>query len=781
MTPHTPRTSPTDDASRASWAREDRYHALFDAIDQGFCIAEVIFGDDGRAVDHLILECNAAFERHTGVANAAGRRGSELVPGGEAFFNEQYGHVVTSGESVRFEQGSDAMQRWFEVLVTRMGDATSRTIAILFSDISERKRTEHALAHRTQQFETLLNEAPLGVYLVDAALRLRSVNPIAMSTFAGIDNPIGRDFDEVMHSLWPPARADEFVGRFRRTLASGEPFYAPDFSEVRFDSGVAEYYSWQINRIALPEGGFGVVCYYREISSIVHAKDRLADSQRQLLFVMDSMPQKIFTAAPDATIDYLNPQWMQFTGLESDQVRDWGRVGLIHPDDLAHTIAEWQRGFEAGEPIQIEHRFQRHDGEYRWHISRALPMRNADGQIQLWVGSSTDIHHQKQDAYAKHTAALALSLADLRKDEFLAMLAHELRNPLAPIRNALQILQLAEHSADAVRMASGIIDRQTTQMIRLVDELLDVSRISRGNIELRRDTVDLASVLNQAVETSRPALERAQHTLTVSAPAQPVYLFADAVRLVQVFGNLLNNAGKFTDPGGRIWLSAEQQAGEIVVTVRDTGVGVPADKLTTIFEMFRQVDHSLEGSRGGLGIGLSLVQRLVELHGGSVRASSAGPGQGTSFVVRLPVEPVPLPTVEPSDSARLPSATTVRRRVLVVDDNHDSADSLALYLRMLGNDTQTAYDGLDAVAVTERFRPHLLLLDIGMPRLNGYDAARQIRAQSWGLAMTIVALSGWGQEHDRRRSREAGFDEHFVKPVNHAILAGFLAQMPTAE
>ncbi len=776
-----PRHGSADDASLANSARENRYHALFHAIDQGFCIAEVIFGDDGRAVDHVILECNAAFERHTGVTNAAGRRASELVPGGEAFFSERYGHVATTGESVRFEQGSDAMQRWFEVLVSRMGDATSRTVAILFSDISERKRAENALAYRTQQFETLLNEAPLGVYLVDAELRLRSVNPIAMSTFAGIENPIGRDFDEVMHSLWPPARADEFVGRFRRTLASGEPFYAPDFSEVRYDSGVAEYYTWQINRIALPEGGFGVVCYYREISSMVRAKGLLADSQRQLLFVMDSMPQKIFTAMPDATIEYLNPQWMQFTGLEPDQVRDWGRVGFIHPDDLAHTIAEWQRGFEVGEPIQIEHRFQRHDGEYRWHISRALPMRDAEGQIQLWVGSSTDIHHQKQDAYAKHTAALALSVADLRKDEFLALLAHELRNPLAPIRNALQILQLAENSADTVRMASDIIDRQTTQMIRLVDELLDVSRISRGNIELRRDTVELASVLNQAVETSRPALEQAQHELIVTVPAKPVYLFADAVRLVQVFGNLLNNAGKFTDPGGRIWLSAEQQADEIVVTVRDTGVGVPADMLVTIFEMFRQVDRSLEGSRGGLGIGLSLVQRLVELHGGSVHASSAGPGQGTSFVVRLPVARVPRPALEPSNGARIPTATMVQRRVLVVDDNHDSADSLALYLRLLGHDTQTAYDGLDAVADAERFRPHLLVLDIGMPRLNGYDAARRIRAQSWGGAITIVALSGWGQEFDLRRSRDAGFDEHFVKPVNHALLAGFLEQMPRVE
>jgi PAS domain S-box-containing protein len=886
-------------------AEDSRYRTLLDAMDEAYCTAEVLFDASGRAIDHRIVDANPAFERHTGVLNPVGRLASELVPGGEQRWNDLYGRVAVSRVPERMEEGSDVMRRWFDVSVTPIGEASDHQVAILFKDVSARHNAEDALRQRTLQFETLLNEAPLGVYLIDADFRLRAVNPAALPTFAGVTQLIGRDFDELMHLLWPPERADATVLRFRHTLATGESFVAPDDTAVRYDRGVAEYYAWQINRISLPEGGYGVVCYFRDIAAEVEARTRLADSeaqyrnvfeaapiavltfdrhtivqscnalavellarqpvygierhvealslweadgqliphsenpmlrvlvtgeqvrdrhvlikrvdgsklpvmlsiavqktatgiitgaiasfvdisarlkadearlrtQQELLFVMDSMPQKIWTAAPDGRIEYLNPQWMEFTGLSGDEVRDWTQNDLIHPEDLPHTLAAWTHGFGTGTPIQVEHRFRQADGEYRWHISRCLPMRDADQSIVEWVGSSTDIHTQKQTANAMARAGEAMVDASIRKDEFLAMLAHELRNPLAPIRNALQILQITNGTPESVGIAAAIIDRQTAQMIRLVDELLDVSRISRGTIGLRCEPITLDAIIQQAVETSRPSIERAGQQLRVRLPERPVCLVGDAVRLVQVFGNLLNNASKFTESGGQIELHAERQDNEVVVTARDSGIGIPSDMLVSVFDMFTQVDHSLERSRGGLGIGLSLVQRLVELHHGTVIAFSAGPDEGSIFTVRLPVLAEVVPAEACTTEASIHDAGT-GRRVLVVDDNEDSANSLVLYLQLTGHDARTAYNGLEAIEVAEAFRPELMLLDIGMPRLNGLAAARRIRATEWGKQIMLVALSGWGQDDDRRKSAAAGFDTHLVKPINHETLAVLLS------
>ena len=310
-------------------------------------------------------------------------------------------------------------------------------------------------------------------------------------------------------------------------------------------------------------------------------------------------------------------------------------------------------------------------------------------------------------------------------------------------------------------------------MIRLVDELLDVSRITRGTIDLRCETIRLDTIIQQAVETSRPAIERAGHQFSVILPDHPVYLIGDAVRLVQVFGNLLNNAGKFTEPGGRVELRAERQANDVIVSVRDSGIGIPSHMLLRVFEMFTQVDHSLERSRGGLGIGLSLVQRLVALHHGTVIASSAGAGEGSVFTVRLPVL-AEVVSDEPSVHDGSIGVTATARRVLVVDDNEDSANSLVMYLRLTGHDARAAYDGLEALDAAEAFLPELMLLDIGMPRLNGLDTARRIRQSAWGKEIMLVALSGWGQADDRRKSEEAGFDTHLVKPIDHEVLSQLL-------
>jgi CheY-like chemotaxis protein/two-component sensor histidine kinase len=334
-------------------------------------------------------------------------------------------------------------------------------------------------------------------------------------------------------------------------------------------------------------------------------------------------------------------------------------------------------------------------------------------------------------------------------------------------------MKRGEGHGNLIELVRSTLDRQLGQMVRLVDDLLDVSRITRGKLELRKQRVELASVLQQSVEVCRPLAESAMHELNVSLPPEPIYLHADHARMAQVFGNLLNNACKYTEPGGRIWLTVVRAGSNVVVNVKDTGVGIPPDKLDSVFEMFTQIDRSLERSQGGLGIGLSLVKHLVEMHGGSVEAYSEGPGRGSEFVVRMPI------LIEKA-KPRTPTADQTRttsHRILIVDDNRDAAASLAMLLKLTGHETQTAHDGLEAVDAAEKFHPHVVLLDISLPKLNGYDACRRIRLQPWGKNMMLVALTGWGQEEDRRQSKDAGFDHHLVKPLDLAVLTKLLGSV----
>jgi len=367
--------------------------------------------------------------------------------------------------------------------------------------------------------------------------------------------------------------------------------------------------------------------------------------------------------------------------------------------------------------------------------------------------------------------AIELADADRRKNEFLAMLAHELRNPLAPIRNALHIMRRTEGGNAAVQSASTMMERQIGQMTRLVDDLLDVSRISRGNIALRRERVELASAIQHAVEAAQPLFVQMDHELTISLPQEPIYLDADPIRVAQIIGNLLHNACKFTDEGGRISLVVERDDDVAVIRVSDSGVGIAPEQFSRIFDLFTQIDTALERSRGGLGIGLSLVKRLVEMHHGTVQVSSAGINEGSEFVVRLPL------LVSVPDKARfepVPAEPTRGRRILVVDDNRDAATSLAELLQLSGHEAEIAHDGLEALQMAQNLRPDVVLLDIGLPKLNGFEVARKIRQETWGKNMMLVALTGWGQDGDRKKSGEAGFNAHLVKPVDPVTLMELL-------
>jgi len=402
------------------------------------------------------------------------------------------------------------------------------------------------------------------------------------------------------------------------------------------------------------------------------------------------------------------------------------------------------------------------------------------------------------DITARKETEERLRDSDRRKTEFLAMLAHELRNPLAPILNSLAIMRSAgkletptRPATGPVDTAMGVLDRQVGQMVRLVDDLLDAGRISLGKLVLRRERVELSSVVHHAVEAARPLCDSLDQELTVTLPQEPVYLNADPTRLAQIVGNLLNNACKFSDRGGRIRLTVERTpptgAGAIehastglppsvVIRVRDTGLGIAADQQRHIFEMFTQADTALQRSASGLGIGLALVKTLTQMHGGTADVSSAGIGQGSEFIVRLPIL---LETAAPTPPAvtRDPAVTATGLRILIVDDNWDAAHMLAMLLQLRGYETHTAHDGVEAVEATTRLHPDLILLDIGLPRLNGYEAARRIREQHKQECPVLVALSGWGQDEDRRRSQEAGFDAHVVKPVDEIALVKLVVDL----
>ncbi len=503
-----------------------------------------------------------------------------------------------------------------------------------------------------------------------------------------------------------------------------------------------------------------------DVTERTRHEDQLRISEERFRTLADGSP--VFIWQTDATgLVFANALHLTFLGVPLERAAGTGWLDFLHPDDRQGYLEAYTSAHTREEKYDVQCRFRRHDGEYRWFRNVASPYRSPDNSFLGFVGCSVDVTD------ILRAEALLLD-ADRRKNEFLAMLAHELRNPLAPIRNAVEILQRSGNTVEAVASVTAMMERQVGQMVHLVDDLLDVSRIGRGTVALRLSRLDLASVVHQAVEANRSLCKEREHEFTVTMPPSPIYLRADYARLVQVVGNILNNAFKFTDRGGRISLTVEREATHAVIIVRDSGIGIAAHDLTGIFEMFMQVDGSVERSPSGLGIGLALVKSLVQMHDGTIEARSAGVGQGTEFVVRLPI---PADEQSPPESP-IPAASTslTACRILVVDDNRDAADSLAMLLTITGNVTNTVYTGVDAVAAAAAFRPDVVLLDIGLPQVSGYEVARRIREQSWGEGMTLFALTGWGQEEDRQKSKDAGFDGHLTKPVDFAELTKQLTE-----
>jgi PAS domain S-box-containing protein len=555
-----------------------------------------------------------------------------------------------------------------------------------------------------------------------------------------------------------------------RAIAAGTD-YAIEF---RFCRG-PDTWRWMDGRGHVVYGADGRPSRLVGIGIDITEHKQAEESARQLEArfhtMADAMPQLAMIARPDGWIEWYNRRWYEYTGTTPAAVAGWGWESLHDASVLPAVLERWRASIASGEPFEMVFPLRRADGVYRTFLTRIMPLKDDAGRVLQWFGTGTDITAQQ---HAEET----LRIADQRKDAFIATLAHELRNPLAPIRHAVEIMRLPGTAAAELVTMRDIIDRQVRHLTRLVDDLLEVSRITRGNVQLRTERVSLAGPLNDAIEAVQPLMKSSGHALTVELPVEPIQLVCDPTRITQVVLNLLNNAAKFTPLGGHIWLSSKLEGNDAVILVGDTGIGIPEANLSRIFEMFSQVSPPIERTHGGLGIGLALARGLVQLHAGDIRASSAGVGRGSEFTVRLPLSSTAEPTAGSPRAGEKVVHCGARRKILVVDDNLDSAHSLSKLLQHMGQEVQEVHDGVDAINAADEFQPDIVLMDIGMPKLNGYDAACEIRLRAGSRAMTIMAVTGWGQDEDKQRSAAAGFDGHFTKPIDAAQLQAMLDRIP---
>jgi PAS domain S-box-containing protein len=698
-------------------------------------------------------------------------------------------------------------------------------VRLLDRSLSNRQRAAAIIQQQRELFRTTLASIGDAVITTDTHGRITFLNPVAAAlTGWSAEDAKGQPLASVFHivneqTLQP---ADDPAGRALREgmivgLANHTLLRARDGSERPIDDSAAPIRG-EAGQVT------GVVLVFRDVSERRRTEralvQELAERKRveqSLRFLADA------SATLTAIVDY-ESTLQKVAGLAVPHFADWCAVDMVEPDGtlrrlaVAHTNPEKVRL-----ALELDRRYppdpdaprglplvlRTGQADMMTDISDDLLVKGAKGEEHLrilrelglksymcvplhgggrlmgiisFVSAESGRRYTQGDlAFAEELARraamaiensqlyAALREADRRKDEFLATLAHELRNPLAPIRNAVELLRRIGPAEPRIQQVRDMIERQVRHMVRLVDDLLEVSRISGGKIALQWEPVELAKVAQDAVETSGPVIEAGRHEVTLAVPPEPVMVKGDVVRLTQVVANLLNNASKYTPEGGHIWLTVESQNGTGVIRVRDNGVGIPAEMLAKVFDLFTQVNATLKRSQGGLGIGLALVKRLVEMHGGSVEAHSEGEGRGAEFVVRLPLVQADGATAVPRQIRAQPAGLTPRR-ILVVDDHVDAADSLSMLLSMSGHEVRTAYDGHTGLEQAAEFRPEVIFLDLGMPGMDGYETARRVRQLQGMENIKLVALTGWGQEEDRRRSQEAGFDAHIVKPVSPAAL-----------
>jgi PAS domain S-box-containing protein len=688
------------------------------------------------------------------------------VPGNVSLF-----HELAQGQRAGFMIEKrylrpDGSHVWVQNAVSaiRGPDGCVRYITAMVAEITGLRGARERQMALAAQRQLALDAARLGWWQYDPVTGLVSHDERYAEIY-GIDGPGPRHVDDI-NRLLHPEDAPRLWSAVEAAVRPLQPApYAVEYRIRRPDGAVR----WlEARGIASFEGEgasravTGFVGTVGDVTERRMAEEVLRENEARFRLMADASPAALWITDATGCCTFLSRQWYELTGQSEQEALGLGWTTATHPDDQERAGRIFLEANAARTFFRTEYRLRTADGAFRWAVDLGRPWFAEDGEYAGMVGVVFDIDDRKR-------AEQALEEASRRKDQFLATLAHELRNPLAPISNALQVWPLLEHKPEEAERLRGMMGRQVRQMVRLIDDLLDVSRITRGKIELRTERLDLRTVLGAAIEAQRPFLDAHAHALHVDLPGEPLVIDADAGRLVQVFGNLLHNAGKYTAPGGRIRLAARRQAQQVHVTVSDNGAGIPVDMLASIFEMFTQVDQSLGRTHGGLGIGLTLVKTLVELHGGTVEASSRGAGSGSEFTVCLPA-------AAHGDDASLPPAVDGRalsplpvHRVLVVDDVQSSADTFALMLAGLGQQAHVVYGGAPALEAVADFRPDIAFVDIAMPGLDGYEVARRVRAMQ-GRPPVLVALTGYGQEEDRQRALAAGFDRHLVKPASLAAL-----------
>jgi PAS domain S-box-containing protein len=742
-------------AMHSARARAEASEARFRAFMDHAPAPVVLKDEDGR-----YLYINPAGEKAAGIApgGGLGRTDADIFPP-EAARNVQAHdrQVLESNAPVTFslELRGEGGDRYLLSYKFPLRDAGRRYIGTVAVDLTELRRSQAELAANREQLKLVTDSMSVGVVRVSKDLRYVWVNRV-FASWAGRrpEDVIGRKLEEIVGE----AGVQELRPYFEKALAGERSEYE------RLSTQYPSLGRRWINGVVVPvfdaeRKPDGWVTVITDIHDRKRADEALRGAQDQLQIVVDTIPASVLRCNRDGVVIWVNNTYARWLALPREQIIGRPLAELRGEESMRH-IRPYINRVLAGEQVRYERIAEFKGFGRRWVSATFTPTVDPAGEVSGWVTVSFDIHERKlmEDA---------LRDADRKKDEFLATLAHELRNPLAPIGNAVAIMNRKTGLDAELSWSREVIGRQVAQMSRLIDDLLDIARIASGKLLVRRERVSLERAVDMALETSRPNITAAGHNLSVVLPTERVILDADPMRLAQVFANLLNNAARYSEPHGEITMSAEVEGDQVVVSVADKGIGFPPEIASQIFEPFSQFTRSNERTHGGLGIGLSLVKGIVALHGGSVEARSEGPGAGSEFIVRLPVA---LAKEESVEKQKDPAASAPEGvKILVADDNRDAADSLQRILALYGYDVRVAYDGAQALAVREGFEPTVAVLDIGMPGMNGYQAARALRARH-GDRIRLIALTGWGQEGDRRRALEAGFDYHLTKPVDPAVL-----------
>ncbi len=691
-----------------------------------------------------------------------------FFPEDQAFIMDEFFPTVLQDSraeiEIRFRHFKTGEVLWMIYNVFALKDLHDNIVGFgtVSTNITEHKQTEEALRESQSDLNRAQAVAHIGNWRMDIRnnvlewsdenFRIFGIpkgTPLTYQSFLDIVHPADR---QLVDTTWQQALTGMPYDIEHRLIVDKKVKWVRELAELEFDKHGALL------------GGFGTT---EDITDIKSTQEALQSERAFLRQIIDAVPSMIFVKDREGRFMLSNEALALCYGTSPDSL-----TGLTdenfnpNADEVTHFYQNDLDVIRTGQSKLIpEEKVTHADGSVHWYSTVKIPLYDTDNSCSKLLGVATDITERK---HAEET----LRLMDRRKDEFLAMLAHELRNPLAPISNAVRLLKMQEATDPKLALSCNIIDRQVTHMTRLLDDLLDMARIMQGKIRLKIEHFELTDIVNNAIETSRPLLESRKQELIISQTMTPQWLEGDHVRLAQVLSNLLNNAAKYTGEGGKIMLSVMREGSDAVIEIKDTGIGISPDILPQIFDLFTQADHTLAHSQGGLGIGLTLVRQLVEIHGGTVTAASEGIGQGSTFTVRLPALPMDSSAAE---SARTESVLpTSKFRILVVDDYADAAESLMMLLQAKGHEVEIADCGIKAIEQAQVFHPQVVLLDIGLPDLDGYEVAKRLRALPETRDATLIALTGYGQSEDHNRSQSAGFDHHLLKPLNFDELSTLL-------